>query len=983
MAAPAESFSPGCGLPNDQQHLSPDPNDMSSQQANDDAARRLIGVMLRRVRAQMRGHAAVLGTFICLVSSGGLLLALALTDLFAPFETSARVIASGLLAGLAGLAAICLVVWPLLRPLTKRRVAAQIEGARSGLEERLLTLIDVEGKPIPSEAFRSRLVAEVWGELSRFQPWQAVRHRSLRYWCLGLGLLGVLWMTAELATGRLSTAVERLLQPFADIPPASGNRYVVLQPAANARVLRDEVILFQVAMTRGSADALELELWSGDSAKRIRHDMTRKSRGRWEISLDSGGLGPGFEHYFNYRVRGAGTWTLPQQILIVDRPRIVEVRTNIKYPAYLALADSALSPPDTIDAAAPLGSQVLFHVRSLGEVEGGEIACFPIAAENDRRLAGTPVRRMPLRRERQGHWMGCLTLKESCLYRIELRDRLGHANVPMQPGRLDALLDQPPRVAFERPGTDLSVHSLINVPMVIAAEDDYGLAEVSLAWQRDALSPWQRVTLKQYKESVAEDTIVTSLDLRTIGLVSDQTFRYRAIARDRKGQIGVSRDSSIWLVQDTPAADRALTSWQKEQELARSQLKKLAADQMNLRQSLEKLGASRDARAEEKKQVDRVADLARQASQLAQRLNAALARQALEASKQPLLAEPLPSALQALADQFAKSGLKPLQKQADLLEEKALRGQRPGTDLQKYAAAIEAELRRLEQEMERLGEAQRQLARQPAATVAQLRQQAMRERAAATSAELERLRRALSKIAAQLEQTRQSQEQLQAATHRSPDNALGAMEGQQAGLDPRITKALQEAANLQGLSPPPSANPTGADRRQKLNAHQTDQVNRLTSSHQRLGEEEKRIERLLAQLKQAMKQSSSSNGQSGFRGQGDASLENLLGSKAVAQAMAMAGRARGQLRGDGRGQSSAGDNSSLGNLEGAPGVASAVDPALGRMDWNMRAVLLRLPPRLRGELLQGMREEGPEPYRPLIDEYFRRLAKAQQKIDSH
>ena len=36
-----------------------------------------------------------------------------------------------------------------------------------------------------------------------------------------------------------------------------------------------------------------------------------------------------------------------------------------------------------------------------------------------------------------------------------------------------------------------------------------------------------------------------------------------------------------------------------------------------------------------------------------------------------------------------------------------------------------------------------------------------------------------------------------------------------------------------------------------------------------------------------------------------------------------------------------------------------------------------MPPRLREELLQGMREEGPEAYRKLIQEYFKRLTEVQ------
>jgi hypothetical protein len=45
------------------------------------------------------------------------------------------------------------------------------------------------------------------------------------------------------------------------------------------------------------------------------------------------------------------------------------------------------------------------------------------------------------------------------------------------------------------------------------------------------------------------------------------------------------------------------------------------------------------------------------------------------------------------------------------------------------------------------------------------------------------------------------------------------------------------------------------------------------------------------------------------------------------------------------------------------------------LDLATRAALLRMQPRVREELLKGMREAGPEPYRKLIEEYFNRLTK--------
>ena len=64
---------------------------------------------------------------------------------------------------------------------------------------------------------------------------------------------------------------------------------------------------------------------------------------------------------------------------------------------------------------------------------------------------------------------------------------------------------------------------------------------------------------------------------------------------------------------------------------------------------------------------------------------------------------------------------------------------------------------------------------------------------------------------------------------------------------------------------------------------------------------------------------------------------------------------------------------SNGNMQGAPNPNAALEGELAKLDPSARTVLLKMPPRVREELLQGMREEGPEGYRKFIEDYFKRL----------
>jgi hypothetical protein len=59
--------------------------------------------------------------------------------------------------------------------------------------------------------------------------------------------------------------------------------------------------------------------------------------------------------------------------------------------------------------------------------------------------------------------------------------------------------------------------------------------------------------------------------------------------------------------------------------------------------------------------------------------------------------------------------------------------------------------------------------------------------------------------------------------------------------------------------------------------------------------------------------------------------------------------------------------SMMGNAIGAAGI-------LDELDAKTRATILQLPPRVREELLQGMKAQGPEGYQKFIQDYFRRLS---------
>jgi hypothetical protein len=179
---------------------------------------------------------------------------------------------------------------------------------------------------------------------------------------------------------------------------------------------------------------------------------------------------------------------------------------------------------------------------------------------------------------------------------------------------------------------------------------------------------------------------------------------------------------------------------------------------------------------------------------------------------------------------------------------------------------------------------------------------------------------------------------------------------------------------------------------QRLGKRQRREHRELSAAERSLASDENSLEQMTRQLHRALDaQGSEASRKKAVLPGPRASLEgatltDMLRSPAVQQALAMAARmqqlAQGKPALTAQGQKSGGkpsirslSRSPTGNLHGNQLREPPVQGELGRLDLETQNALLKLQPRIREELLQGMREEGPEGYRKFIEDYFRRLSK--------
>jgi hypothetical protein len=144
------------------------------------------------------------------------------------------------------------------------------------------------------------------------------------------------------------------------------------------------------------------------------------------------------------------------------------------------------------------------------------------------------------------------------------------------------------------------------------------------------------------------------------------------------------------------------------------------------------------------------------------------------------------------------------------------------------------------------------------------------------------------------------------------------------------------------------------------------------------------LEQMLHGLEQALQKSNPKgqphSGQPNEADEAMAQLQDMLQSPAMRAARDMLGRMRRAQSAQARRPGQQGRNQaptpsqSQASQTGDNPMAPSTE--LASLPLSTQQAILKLPPRVREELLQGMREQGPDGYGPFIEDYFKRLTES-------
>jgi hypothetical protein len=332
----------------------------------------------RRVGDLTRLVVLVRGRIITVTIAAGLLLVVALAvgwivggvllDIVAPLGVPLRIAAWIGWWGAVAAGCLAFLAVPAWRRPVLDAVALRIERALGGMQNRLLTVLDLGRDPSRLHRTRpdllARLLEQTQERLREFRPGTVIRWRSLGR---SAALAG-----ASLALGgalfgwfgeRFTTTLDRLLRPTADIAPATHLQFAV---PGDIEALVDEPLEITATVTRGSCAAAEVVLEDA-AGRRLRYPM-RGGDGRFVVELE------GLEEDARYRVEGGGTWTQTHTIHLLERPAIEGLERAIRLPDYMRIDEPLpiIGDPPRIDA--PEGATVVLLATVRPEPATGHVA---------------------------------------------------------------------------------------------------------------------------------------------------------------------------------------------------------------------------------------------------------------------------------------------------------------------------------------------------------------------------------------------------------------------------------------------------------------------------------------------------------------------------------------------------------------------------------------------------------------------------------
>jgi uncharacterized LabA/DUF88 family protein len=431
---------------------------------------------------------------------------------------------------LMGLATIYFALLrPLLKRITDTRLARLIEERTPGVEERLVTAVELandEGSRI-SPALVSRLYRDA-NSVSGSVDVRNVIHRSRLLLYGGAALASLILFAGVLKFGprEISEGVAQLVTPTT--LAASTNAMSIKVRPGTARVPKGSDQDVIATLVNFDSQTVTIFARPLGSKQDFQGQTMEPAKARSDFRFSIFNIQDSLEYFIESNTIRSEVYKLN----VVDLPYVKQLDLTLNFPAFTNLPTKAIE--DGGDIAALKGTVATIMAKLSGKVRAARIV-FADGRKTDMRLQGSD-------------FVGELTVSADTSYYIELVSSDGEAYRGSNEYDVSVLADQPPVISFDKPGRDKKATNLEEVFTQARAEDDYGVVSMDLHFSVNG-GEEKKVNLQQLtRESARSLTGAYTFFLEEYHLKPGDFISYYAKARDASNEA----TSDIYFIEVKP-----------------------------------------------------------------------------------------------------------------------------------------------------------------------------------------------------------------------------------------------------------------------------------------------------------------------------------------------------------------------------------------------------------------------------------------------
>ncbi len=564
---------------------------------------------LHSYRQRKKGCALMRKAWLWLGAAAPALLCVVALEALLPLPGAARGGVTLVVALALATSLLLLVIWPLADLLFRRghpddlSLAREVGGLYAHVGDRLAHALELYGRrgnnpecyspELIAEALRQVASALEGEEFAAKVDLKPARHAALR----GGTLAGVALVLFILFHRPLGHAVERLLHPRTAY--VVGPSLVLSVVPGDAEVVRGQDLTVRARVSgRKVAEAAIVYRGEGN-APAISRAMARLSTAEFTHEFKA------LRDTLFYRVVLAGGLRSPEyRIAVIELPLVRTLRVSVRPPAYVGL------PTQFLDE----------NVGDVFALKGSTVAIWAAVNKPVREAGIVRKGARPIPMRRSGTILeGEFKVQEETTYHVELLDFAGRKNENPIEYRVTVLPDRVPFVRIPVPGMDVDIGEDMVLPLVVDAEDDFGLSQLALVYRVLRGGEAQevgcgRVTLPLPK--TADKVQIEYLwDLSGLSLIPEDVVVYLAEVKDNDLVSGPKSAQSQEYRVRFPSIYEIYQEVAQTQEQAAEQLESLYEQSRELKERLDRLAQrlKRDPQLDwgERKQVEEALDTRR------------------------------------------------------------------------------------------------------------------------------------------------------------------------------------------------------------------------------------------------------------------------------------------------------------------------------------------------------------------------------------